>query len=513
MKQRLNLKLIAPALAASLALIMLTCLVLMAAFAQPVADQYHFMSSVRDQGIIGYTVSMYTTWSGRLVQTLGIGLAYRLFGDFGAQVFMPLVFLTFLTAAYAWAVSLIFKFKEHKLLLSAFFGLLLAGGTLYTTSCLFDIYLWLDAEIVYLLGIIMIIFDFSFFLWLCQNWQKLKKSRRHELLLAIFILIAILGQTAGETSMVFTLGWSVLALAGTCLIKKFRKYRLPAVVIFTTLLTGSLIMILSPGLWARAGSGETDYFKVLISAPAYAYLKILREITPMKVALAVLSGLTLSVFVKPTLKRPHILTSLLAAFLIALSTTYISFVLYFLGSGPGGLESRIFAVPDMGVFLAAVLLLAIFFAYLRQNVKSFPVVFVTVAILAALFGARDFFSFNKGYLVALTTRANLMSARVAEINQYQSSGASGELTLPDAPVMIENSSATDFTLNGWLTVDWFYDSFTSYYHLPETTTVHGERLIEGEAPAWYLETGRNTCTPPAKVIFNKYYCETIIEEN
>ena len=496
-------------LVAIIGIVMATLLIFMALFAQPVADQYAFINGVRDNGVVNYTASMYQTWSGRLIQVLGIGIAYRIFGYMGAQIIAPIILFVMLALAYSWLAYLLFSFKkDKKLLLSAVFGLVLSASTLYTTSCLFDIYLWLDAAFVYLLGIFAIVFDTALFIWLIK-YTKFAKS--HKILTAALLIVAFLCQSAGETSMILTTGWSFVAMVATFVVAKWKPYRRPATIIFITLLLGALVLILSPGLWARSATSThmLSYFEIFVTSPIHAYIRLFKEINIWQVALVIILSVGTGLYIKNKVTKKTIILTAIGSILIFLSTSYIAFVASFCGSN--SVASRVFAVPDMGLLLSAILFLSVLFAFFFQKYgqKNFFKIGTYIAIFVCLIvSSLGFLRFNKGYFIALITRSNALAAREASIKEYQQGDRSTKLDIYDAPIMIDRSDATDFTYNGWGAPVWFYESFLGYYGLsPDEVTVHGEKIITGEnIPDWYQESGTAYCTVGTSVILERYWC-------
>lgn len=499
---------------------MLTFLILMASYNQPIADQYNFMANLRDNGILGYTAEMYTTWSGRLIQTIGLGIVYRIFGDIGAQIAAPIILLFLLGTVFTWLIYQAIKFKNHQATYSALLGFLLASGTLYTTTCLFDVYLWLDAAFVHMLGLIAIVYDVALYIWACKNYTKIKATVMHKIILAILLIIAAFLQTASEASMAMTLGWSFLALVSTFFYKKWHKYRAPAAIIFTTLLAGSLIMILAPGLWSRAGytsdAAPLSFMDLTINRPLVGIRRLVESLSLWKICLMLIIGFTIGIFNVVKITKKHIKFGAIASILILISSVYIPIVLYFYGSHATGIETRALAVPNMGIMISVVIFTMIITSYLTQKYntsKSFLIMgSATVIAIFSIFTV-NFFKFNKGYISTLVTRNNLVVSRNKLIYQYQN-GEISSLKIPDAPVMIENSGATDFSHNGWANIQWFFDSFIEYFHInPEDITVYGEKLVDSQSKKdWYYESSRTTCTTGSYLILDKYYCEYSIEE-
>lgn len=485
-------------------------LILMATYNTPIADQYGFMGSIRDHGIIGYTVDMYTSWSGRLIQTLSLGPVYRIFGDFGAQVAFPIILFVLLGAAYTFVCSQLLRPREHRLAYSVLTGFLLAGGTLYTTACLFDIYLWLDAVVVYLFGIIAVVYNFGVALWLIRNIGHYKE---HKIIIPIMLIITALLQTAGETSMIICLGWSFLALLATLFVKKWHQYRFALGLFFAVVLAGSLIMILSPGLWNRADyvATEVSLFELLVHRPLAAIKGLfLNNISVWQLALATVIGIIISRFLPEKVTSKQLKITAVVAVLVIISFVYIPAAIYFYGTRAVGIESRALAIPCLGMFLGYTVLVAVLAAYFAQKRPASAPVLAALGVILSVVSSFGFLDLNKTYLSAIITRGNLVATRDALIRQYQN-GEIPTLDLPDAPIMINNSGATDFTSNGWVNVDWFYDTFINYYHLdPADVIVHGEPLVLPETKQdWYIETGRNLCTEGSILIYEKYYCHNL----
>ena len=488
----------------------ISLLILMASFNEPIADQYSFMSEIHTYGILGYTGIMYSTWSGRLLQTPLLGLAYKFFGDFGAQIFLPLILLAALGLAFSWLAYQIIKPSTHRCAYALLLGFLLASGTLFTTSCLFDIYLWLDAAVVYLLGLVAIIYDLALAVWLARHAGELSK---HKFLLLALFIPAILLQTAGETSMVITLGWSFVALAASCIVKKWHRFRTGLGLLFAALLAGSLIMALAPGLWDRAGyiAEDTSYLELFIRRPLATIKDLFLGFSAWQGITIFAIALALSHFVPGKVSGKTVKWAGIVSFLVLISLLYFPLAIFFYGSRSYGVESRALAVPCLGIFLSFTGFFAVLFKYLSQKFSARPAftyAYFAIFAIAICFSGVSIFNFSRTYLSALITRGNLVATREALIKKYQN-GELSQLDLPDAPIMIANSGATDFTSNGWVNVGWFYDSIINYYDLdPANVTVHGEELVlpESKLP-WYTESGRTICTNAASsIIYEKYYC-------
>lgn len=496
-------------------------LLVMALFGQPVADQYYYMSQVRDNGVIGDAVFAYNDHSGRLIQSLGVGLSYQLFGDFGAQVIAPMILLGLFIAAFSWLAYLIFKFKNHRLILSIIIGLCFAGGTLYTTACLFDIYLWLDADFVYLLGMIAIVYDVALFVWLSRERANIKSKK---ILTAILLFFTLILQTAGESSMMLTLGWSIVALLACCIFKKFSKYRKAAIIMSVVLMAGGLIMILSPGLWNRAGAnadGVTlSIFEVFIHSPLVAYRDMFSNISWWQIALIITIAVALGSLIARKVTSRHTWPTILGSVLIFISFTYLPMVLYFYGTRSTSIEARALAVPQMGLFISAVILIMMLYILVSnyihklhdpQKAKIFTIASIFILMPSIFFCGRGILVFDKEYFSVLATRSNAMEARAAQVQAYKD-GLIDQITITDIPVMIKNSTAADFTVNNWATIDWFYDSFLRYYQLPASAVkVVGAPLrTEDAALDWYTGVSDdNICTSQSSIVDQLYICYNI----
>ncbi|MBQ9018135.1 hypothetical protein IJ118_03715 [Candidatus Saccharibacteria bacterium] len=458
------------------------------------------------------------TWGGRLIQSVGVGVAYKVFGEYGAQVVMPIIFLLAFGLACSWLIYQLVKFRSHQKLMAIVIGFLTAGAIMYTTACLFDIYLWLDSAIVHFLGMIMVVFDMSVFVWMVKNYDCIKNKKWK---VAVLLLIVFIGQTASEASMVLTIGWSFVALIAALCFKKLRKYRVVTCLMFGTLLVGGLVMVLAPGLWARANTSEATYSMVdyLILAPGKTFVKMLAETELWKISLVACIALFISFMQWRNNMRRAIWYYILVACLVTLSFSYVPMVLYFYGSHTLSIESRALALPSMGFFIGElILLIGIFSAILNkyENTKKekvFCVVFAGVTAVIMIIAGIGIYRFDKGYIAALVVRASAVEYRDAQIAAYKN-GLSDELVVADLPVMIEKSNATDFSSNGFTTPEWFYNGFLAYFDIQnDNLEVLGEKLIYENHVDWYKEVGVQICTIENKMVDARYYCANAAFQN
>lgn len=504
--------------AGALAVILVLGLIAMAVYARPVADEYAFMARMRDEGVIGYTVNQYMTWSGRVVQSLGLGVAYRMFGVMGAQIVMPMLFLALFGAACSWLIYQMVKFKKRPIMSAVTFGYLAAGVIMYTTACLFDIYLWLDSAIVHFLGMIVIVYDIGVCLWLLKNKEKLKEKKWQT---AILLIVAFVGQTVSEASTMLMIGWMGVAFLASLIVKKWRGYKAVLGWWFAVLLVGGLVMILAPGLWARAGNSEASsvytMFDYLIKAPGATLIKLVQDVKIWEAALVVVVAMMMGCVMRDRFDKKRVTIGVIVGILTMLSFTYVPMVLYFYGSHTIWIESRALAVPAMGLYVGGLIILATLCGWVMQRRSGGEhaglrtVGYVAVAIICAGVALRGIYRFDKGYLATLSVRAAALEYREAQVANYKN-GLTDKLVVADLPVMIEKSNATDFSINGFTVPGWFYDNFLKYYNVePDDFEVIGEKR-DGDAYDWYIEGSPQICTVENVVVHAKYYCANLAAE-
>lgn len=491
--------------------LMVSFLVILAALCRPVADEYTFIAETRESGLMSRTIKEYTNHGGRIIQHVGIGLSYRIFGSDKAQTVMPIIFLVVLGALLSWIVYELFNFGDKKKSwLAIIIGYLLATTILFTTVCLFDIYLWLDSAFVHLLGMIMIVYNAALFIYLFKHFDEIKKKKW---LLVLMLAVSFIGQTASEASMVLCVGWSIVVLCATLFCKKLREYRRPAIIMFAVLLAGGIVLVASPGLWHRAASGEQwkpALTELLFDYPGKAYGTLFAEVfAPWKICLLLLVAIIVGTLIKDKINKKSGIWAIVSGALIILSLTYIPIVIYFFGTKWGGIESRALGVPAMGLSIGIIVIAACLYATVLQrrwlNSKMARATVVIVSLILFNVWLDNIISFEKGYVAAMSTRAAALDVREAEIYKYKQN-PEGKLLVRDAPIMIANSDAADFTLNGFGTVQWFYDGFVKYYQLPEDSVeVSGETILYN-TPEWYVNKTRNYCVIENSVILERYYC-------
>ena len=494
----------------TIAILLLVGLLLMAIFARPIADEYFFISEIRERGVMGYVTSQYLGWGGRLAQLFGSGIAYKIFGETGAQIAMPMIFLALFGIAWSWLISQVISFRKNKIGISLGIGFLIAGAIMYTTVCLFDVYLWLDSAIVHFLGMIMVVFDVALGIWLVRNKHRLKEKWW---VVAMLLLIAFCGQTVSEVSTLLAIGWSFVALVLSCLIKKFREYRKIAILFFVVLLAGGLIMILSPGLWVRAGEAKESLslLEILVLRPFRALGWVMESVDSWKVALLLVVAMSVKMLLPKGLSKQQRRWLVLSSVLIFISLSYFPLLVYYFGSHATGVEARILAMPSMGIFVSALILIIVGLDWGASKIKNkekiwFTYGFVGATLLLSLVAVYGVFRFDKGYIAALSVRAAEVDLRDAEVSRYKS-GAVDKLVVKDLPVMIVKSDATDFSMNNYTTIEWFYNSFLAMYDIPkEDLVVVGGKLNVAEVPDWYKEERPQICTIASVMIYPKYYC-------
>ena len=500
------------AIAIAMMSLMVSFLVILAVFCRPVADEYAFIAGTRDSGLVSRTVKEYTTHGGRIIQHVGISLSYRIFGSDKAQIVMPIIFLAVLGALLSWIVYELFNFGDKKKSwLAIIIGYLLAAVILFTTVCLFDIYLWLDSAFVHLLGMIMIVYNAALFIYLFKHFDEIKKKKW---LLVLMLAVSFIGQTASEASMVLCVGWSIVILGATLFCKKLHKFRKPAIIMFTVLLAGGIVLMASPGLWRRAASGgewKPALTELLFDFPGKAYGALFEEaFTPWRICLLLLTAIIIGTLIKNKINKKSMIWAIASGVSTILSLTYIPIVIYYFGTKWSGIESRVLGIPAMGLSIGIIIIAACLYATVLQrgwlNSKIARATVVIVSLILFNVWLDNIISFEKGYVAAMSTRAAALDAREAEIYKYKQN-PEGKLLVYDAPVMIKKSDATDFTINGFGAVQWFYRSFVAYYQLSnEAVEVSGETMIYNNPPDWYINGQRSYCTIENPVIWEKYYC-------
>lgn len=490
---------------------MIILLIFMATFNTPVADQLSFIHNTKTNGVIGNTIKMYDSWGGRLIQFFTVGLSYRLFGANGAQIYVPILLLLFLGLSFTWLFHLLFKNKKP-FWQSLLIGFLLAGVTLYTTYCLFDTFLWLDAALVYLLGLAMVIFDTATFIWISQQTKPLHKQWK----LYPLIFIVAIGQTAGETSMAIALAWSIIILILTLIFKKWRAYRKASIVMFITLLVGSIIMLAAPGLWVRANYTSATHAQLfsintLFIYPLKAAFKLISRIQPWQIGLIIFTILVIgSLTIKDIESKKHLpVKLLLSGILIAISFPYITFVIYFYSNQIISIESRVMTMASSGVFIGITLIGLAIYHFLYNKIKRPLQLSTILIIIISLCSIGGFLDFNRNYVSVISARRNAYIARDSYVKK-QLVNEARTIEVPDIPIMLEHSGASDFTANSWVTIDWFYNSFRSYYSLTDQKLiVNGLDLVDNtNQPEWYI--GNNSlpiCSPASQLVIEKYWCE------
>jgi hypothetical protein len=357
----------------------------------------------------------------------------------------------------------------------------------------------------------MVIYNTAIFIYLFKHFDEIKKKKW---LLVLMLAVSFIGQTASETSMILCVGWSLVILCATLFCKKLREYRKPAIIMFAVLLAGGIVLVASPGLWRRAASGGQSTLTLvdlLFTLPGKAYSVLFEEtFVPWKVSLLVLVSIIIGTLIKNKIEKRTGILVIVSGVLIILSLTYIPIAVYFFGTKWGGVEARTLGIPAMGLSIGIIIITTCLYkVILQRGLLGSKIARVSVCIVSLiLFNVwlDNIISFEKGYVSAMSTRAAALDVREAEIDKYKQDPG-GELIVQDAPVMISNSDAVDFTLNGFDAVQWFYDGFVQYYELPKGVVikVSGEPL-SGSTPEWYVTEERNYCTIANPVVYEKYYC-------
>lgn len=489
--------------------IVFTCLlVLMATMNKPVADEFSFMTRVDSLGPVGLAADLYQNNSGRLAQALNIGLSYKIFGDMRSQIIVPVLFHLALSATLAWFFYLVFNPKDKKIPKSIAFGLFSSGLILYCAPCLFDAYLWVDSGFVHVCGIISIIFALDTFIWLARTPDFFKKRRTIPLLLFCCYMLL-----CNEATVAFVVGWAFVCLIGTLFIKKFKHYRPAAITLFSLSVIAFSIMFFAPGTWARvdAESGNAGIFKILISYPIDAIRAIIATWSFWQLLLVVAFGIFVGSIVPFKNNRRWFI---LASLLVLGTLTYGVLAVVFYGQKYGGIASRTMFTPNLGIIIAIVICVAAAYSYFMDKfcVKVYrrPVIASIIMIFCLACSSIGFLKFNRNLFSVLSIRADLVEKRVLSINEYRS-GKTDKLVLPDIPVALARSNASDFTVNNTAYYDWFYDSFALYYHIDEDdlTVIGGD--IKSEywdvtIPDWYIVSGLQFCFSDNPLVDSKYLC-------
>ena len=496
-------------------------LVFIASFNIPVADQLFFINSTEEKGVIGDALFLYSTIGGRLLQFLTIGLSYKLFNPTNAQILVPILLIITLILAYTWLLKLLFNAKKP-LWQYLLMGSLLACTTVYTTYCLFDSFLWLDAALVYLLGSIMILLDIAIFIWLSRQPTPLYKNWK----IYPLLLLVIIGQTAGETSTFVILFWTIVAFLLTCLVKQWRKYRKASFIILSAIIVGTILLMAAPGLWSRADTISITRSSIfnsntLIHYPLEAFLNLINSIQPWQIGLSLITIITIGSLTTKNIRfNTHLLSKMiLLGILIPSSFSYITFVIYCHINQTNSIAARVMTVPGLGLFLGSILIGLALYYYLSiktKRIRLFQTSSILIIIVSIIF-SKGFVSFNRDYYSIVSARRDAYISRNSLVNEQLKSGVD-TIIVPDIPVMVNRSNATDFTTNNWAATEWYYDTFKKFYNITnQKLLVTGIKLeLEDEVgqPDWYINIPTpSICVSSNKVALEKYWCENQVSKN
>lgn len=492
----------------TLSIIFCCFLLLIATYNKPIADQFSFINRTNDLGVFGLVSDLYQNNSGRIAQAINIGLSYKLFGDMQAQIIVPVLFYITLSLVFSWFYSLLLKCKDYHLAKSLILGSFSSGLILFCSPCLFDVYLWLDSGFVHLGGVISLIFETSLFIWMIKTPNFFKK--KYFPILAITCCFCLL---CNEATVALSLGWATIGLIITLFIKKFHEYRSATLTIFIISILSFLIMFCAPGTWARMGQegGAANFLQIFFSFPYNAIVDIFTTWSLWQFCLVILLGIFIGNFIPSGKTRRWFLIAGLLSFL---SITYGTSVVVFYGQKYSGLASRTMFTPNLGIIIAIVLITAAIYNIIANKLFPKEEKRLTISLCSIIFlsiiSLYGFLKFNHNFISVLAVRENLVEKRESLIERYHNKKID-KLVLPDLPVMLSNSNASDFTVNNTTYYDWYYDNFAKYYKInPEDLTIIGGKiksdLWETDTPSWYIDSEMQTCIENNYLIAPKYIC-------
>lgn len=487
-----------------------TLLIIIATFGKPVADQLSFINRFYNYGTTGLVADLYQHNSGRISQALGIGLSYQFFGAIKAQVIVPITLLLLLSLSCFWFYWLAFQKHSHRTEKAVILGGLTAAILIYIAPCLFDVYLWLDSAFVYLGSTIGIILNLDIFVWMLTTQDFRKKKSFIPL-----CLLAIMSLLFNEAAMALVFGWALVSLIASLCIKKWKKYRPITITFFITSCIAAIIMVCAPGTWSRAAaeSGTANLADILLYFPSEAISNIMHTWSIWKIILAILLGILISSEISTSSYQFKARHFFIGGILCFLTITYGTLIVIFYGQKYSGLASRTMFTPNLGIFMAILLVTIGIFYYIFSH-QSFKPLRITMSAafvtILCIISAPGFLQFNRDFISILAIRNNSLARREILIYKYQS-GEVDQLILPDLPVMFARSNASDFTVNNTTYYEWFYDNFVNYYHInPEDLLVQGGDIKSDWwdviIPDWYSVSEMQICAENNSLIDTKYLC-------
>lgn len=317
-----------------------TILVIYALLAAPIADDWVYYNYF-EQGFTKY-VDLAMGHTGRLFQWLLVYAGYELFG-MAAVKFVPVALFVALILSIFWLIKTV-KLLRGGLVAELGVSMLVACLMLFLQPSIFDTYLWLTSSTVYLASIVFLFLNATFVYILLT-----KKTAAYFKVLALFSLL--IGQTFSEVTSIFMIGLVTVVLVLSFLCKK-REYIAQLVLSWVALVSGLLIVYLSPGSIARrATSPDFDPSWVLFSS-LRGYKEILFSHPVLWFVGAAILGLVLILLVdtRRVNVKPRYM-ALLALFIFA-STTYPVFALN--NYTQAYVPDRIFTLSVVGILVTVV---------------------------------------------------------------------------------------------------------------------------------------------------------------
>jgi hypothetical protein len=478
------------------ALTLIILLIVMALLNSPVSDNYAYFNAINEKGVWGFIVNEYTTWSGRLLQTVSLGVGYRIFGE-QVIVIAPILLLLVLGGVFSWLTALLFRFKKNATLHSVVIGFLIASGGLFAMRSLHDSWLWLDSALIYVTSLIALVFTLCVAIMLSRN-EKLSLRK----VLPLLILIAIT-QTASEPSCIIAIGWCVLWFVFIVMQKKWHQLK-PLLMISSAVFIGFLIMVLSPGLSQRQtymDSNDFGLIDMLLIAPFRDYQTMFESVAFWSVTIAIFSGVVMGISLMKKITGKMAIRVFALALAIFASLTYVTFVAVAYGYKDLYLPSRALALPNFGLFIMIVMLTAVTVGYLRHKLNLQRIIMSSVVVITimSIMSMKSFAYFVSDHINALAVRRSAVSARVASIEEQKKDGRD-IVVVYDLPVILYHSDATDFSADGYIAW-WFPISFAGYHGIsPESLVVIGGPIVDdvnATRPEWYTEQDKRV---------NSIYC-------
>lgn len=240
---------------------------------QPImADDYSYVSSIRVKGFIEFFKSFYLTWSGRIVNSLFMGLtSINNFYFIISGLLIGIVFILLIVFIIVCALGKFPKiYSEDRMIFIITFAVMWFG-TPVLGECVF----WRAGAGSYLLPMFMgIIFIVPYVLW--YNNKKYKNSKFFN------VLMLISGFMAGSSQEQVFVCVFTFVFIWFIFVRKY-KLRIPNYLYFglVSLILGGLVLVLAPGNFARFSVAEHHSLLYKIAALG-AYFGIYYFIVPIQ---------------------------------------------------------------------------------------------------------------------------------------------------------------------------------------------------------------------------------------